>query len=280
MLAQQKEERAARMREQDRSERRHAAAVVERMRGMEAARVAHTEEQARVMAERSLAQQKRCEVNHEGWVAYQGLQAQNAKQRVEEAQARQRAERERKQQANADKEEYIASLAAARARRDAHIRNLAQEFAAKQARLEAVMLEADFRGELPKPEAVEAALRELPAGAPGAGTSLALAAAVRAREGKLERARERASERREERERERERVKARASPRQAAAPPGGAGLPMWNPADPPAPGADGPARRARGRATGRPGPAGVAEGKPHDAKQNKLFGLISEYGAA
>ena len=280
MLAQQKEERAARMREQDRSERRHAAAVVERMRGMEAARVAHTEEQARVMAERSLAQQKRCEVNHEGWVAYQGLQAQNAKQRVEEAQARQRAERERKQQANADKEEYIASLAAARARRDAHIRNLAQEFAAKQARLEAVMLEADFRGELPKPEAVEAALRELPAGAPGAGTSLALAAAVRAREGKLERARERASERREERERERERVKARASPRQAAAPPGGAGLPMWNPADPPAPGADGPARRARGRATGRPGPAGVAEGKPHDAKQSKLFGLISEYGAA
>ena len=40
MLAQQKEERAARMREQDRSERRHAAAVVERMRGMEAARQA------------------------------------------------------------------------------------------------------------------------------------------------------------------------------------------------------------------------------------------------
>ena len=219
----------------------------------------------------------RCEVNHDGWVQYQALQSQNAKMRVEEAQARQQARRERKQQANADKQEYILSLAAARARRDEHIRNLAQEFAAKQARLEAVMLEADFRGEVPQPEAVEAALRDLPSGAPGAGASLALATAVRAREGALEKARERASERREERERER--VKARASPRQVAAPPGGAGLPMWNPAEPPVAGAEGSARRARGRATGRPGPAGVAEGKPHDGKQNKLFGLISEYGA-
>jgi len=145
----------------------------------------------------------RCEVNHDGWVQYQALQSQNAKMRVEEAQARQQARRERKQQANADKQEYILSLAAARARRDEHIRNLAQEFAAKQARLEAVMLEADFRGEVPQPEAVEAALRDLPSGAPGAGASLALAAAVRAREGALEKARERASERREERERER-----------------------------------------------------------------------------
>ena len=329
VLEQQKKERAGRMRDQDKRERRHAAGVMERMRGMEAARVANTEEQQKIMEERSAAQQKRCEgwrrravacthtvhgtwtwnmdmgmdmdmgggggggsmrglatlltygcrceVNHEGWMQYQALQAQNAKMRVEEAQARQQARRERKQQANADKEEYIASLAAARARRDEHIRNLAQEFAAKQARLEAVMLEADFRGEVPQPEAVEAALRDLPSGAPGAGASLAFATAVRAREGALEKARERASERREERERER--VKARASPRQVAAPPGGAGLPMWNPADSPAPGAEGSPRRARGRATGRPGPAGVAEGKPHEGKQNKLFGLISEYGA-
>ena len=60
------------------------------------------------------------------------------------------------------------------------------------------MLEADFRGEVPQAEAVEAALRDLPSGAPGAGASLALATAVRAREGALEKARERASERREE----------------------------------------------------------------------------------
>ena len=134
VLAQQQDERAGRMRDQDKSERRHAAGVMERMRGMEAARVDKTAEQSRIMEERSAAQQRRCEVNHDGWVQYQALQAQNTKMRVEEAQAQQQARRERKQQANADKADYIASLAAARARRDTHIRNLAQEFAAKQAR--------------------------------------------------------------------------------------------------------------------------------------------------
>ena len=129
------------------------------------------------------------------------------------------------------------------------------------------MLDADFRSELPQPEAVEAAMGDLPSGAPGAGTSHALATAVRVQESAREKARERASERKEERELEyeRERARSRAIPGSPRAPLGGSGLPMWNPADSPAADADGPARRARGK---------------YGGKQEKLFGLISSYGDA
>ena len=170
-LEQQRLERVRRMRKLDEQERQHARQVVERMERREAARKERTVEAGHAKARASHEVQQAQAEQHEAWVSQQRQHGQLAQARAEAA----RLEVEKARQAVRAEAELRAErserLAAAKAYRDEQIGLVKAELANKQARVNAVLLDAAVKSVAAPLADVEAALGEPPAGTPGAGMS-------------------------------------------------------------------------------------------------------------